>query len=80
MLFSSIFRRKFVLVYIALTDEECMQVKGKLINAGIFHKTKICGSYASSAREIGWGRRQSQYEIYVRVEDEHRANEAIHQG
>jgi hypothetical protein len=53
-----------------------MRIKGKLLDAGIFHKTKVCGIYVSSARD--WGRKQSQYDIYVRVEDEHRAYEAIH--
>lgn len=78
MLFDSIFKRKYVLIHTALTDEECIQSKGKLTDAGIFHKTKIRGIYASSTRGIGWGRKQSQYDIFVKIEDEHKAYEAIH--
>jgi hypothetical protein len=78
MLLDSIFRRKFVLIHTALTDEECIKVKGKLADASIYHETKVRGIYASSTQGIGWGRKQSQYDIYVKIEDEHRAYEAIH--
>jgi hypothetical protein len=78
MLFDAIFRRKFVLIHTALTDAECMKIKRKLTDAGIYHETKVRGIYASSTEKIGWGRKQSQYDIYVKIEEEHRAYEAIH--
>jgi hypothetical protein len=78
MQFRSLFKRKFVLVYSALTDEECIRVKGKLLDAGIFHKTKVGGIYFADVHKDVWGKQMSQYNFYVRVEDEHKANEVIH--
>jgi hypothetical protein len=78
LLFGSIFERKLVLIHTAITDEECIKIKDILSNAGICHETKIRGIYGSSTRGVGWGRKQSQYDIYVRIEDEHKAYEAIH--
>ncbi len=74
---SSLFRSKYTLIRIALSDDECMRINGKLRAEGIFHKTKIKGIYGTSTRGMGWGRQQAEYEIYVRVEDEHKAHEAI---
>lgn len=80
MLFESIFKRRLALIHTAITDEECIKIKDKLSNTGIYHETKIRGIYGSSTRGVGWGRKQSQYDFYVRIDDEHRAYEAIHRG
>jgi hypothetical protein len=75
---NQIFSSKYVLIHTALGDEDCIRTIGKLEDAGIVHKTKIRGIYGSSASQKGWGRKQSQYDIYVEKERERDAYEAIH--
>jgi len=74
---SGLFGGKYSLVYTALSDEECMRIIGKLRDSGVKYKTKIRGIYATSTRGFGWGRKQSQYDIYVKKEDACNANQAI---
>jgi hypothetical protein len=74
-----IFSSKYILLFTAFSDTEYMNTIGCLDNAGIFHKTKIRGIYAISTRGQGLGRNQSQYDIYVRKEDEYKGHMALEQ-
>lgn len=74
------FLRRRVQVYTAFGNDQYFQVSGKLRNAGIIFSIRTPNISRSRGRTL-FGNlydRSTQYDIYVKTEDEHRALQAIH--
>jgi hypothetical protein len=66
--------RKWTLLYTAFGSENYFGVIGKLKTAGINYKSKTPINFrGSESRFLG----NTQYDIYVKREEEHLANEAL---
>lgn len=74
-IFRSIFPKK-KLIYTAFGNEEYFRIVGRLKSFGVKYSTKTNIDFTRS-RNITTSR-FTQYDIYVREEDEHKAIEAIH--
>lgn len=73
-----IFQNDDVLLYTAIGDDNCMRIVGKLNDAGIPYKSRAHGTHAGTGkRSLGFDTKLSQYDIYVKKDDEHKARVAI---
>lgn len=77
--FFRLFKSKYVLIYTAIGDDDCMKVIGKLRGKRIPYKTKVPGLLAGgNRRDFGFDSKLSQYKIYVKREFEHEGRAAIY--
>ncbi|MCF8567565.1 hypothetical protein LLE49_22860 [Alicyclobacillus tolerans] len=66
-----LFRRRKVCVYVTMGDMNYTRVAGQLENAGIPFYVKMGGNM--NGGELGFDNRMSEYEIYVKRENEEQA-------
>lgn len=77
-LISTFFSKYKCLIYTSFGCEDYFKVSNKLASAGIPFRTRTYNnSYNSSSPFLGRVD-NTQYDIYVRYEDEHKAQQAIH--
>jgi len=73
-----IFSKKKCLVYTAFGSSDYSKVIGKLQNSGIPYRTRIISNNSSRHNHYVGRTINTQYDIFVKKEDEHRALNAIH--
>jgi len=73
-----IFSKKKCLVYTSFGTEDYSRAIGKLQNAGISYRTRFISNSSSRQNHYVGRSTNTQYDIFVKKEDEHRALGAIH--